>query len=71
MNTPSKKLFEAFQLVSKIFLSVDSEKSHEYTFEKNSLKLFGYFELFLSAYRMILNNLGLVDLSLELDLFLW
>ena len=34
MNTHSKKLFEAFQLVSKIFLSADSEKSHEYIFEK-------------------------------------
>ena len=44
MNTPSKKFFESFQLVSKFFSGVDFEKIHEYTFEKILLKLFDYFE---------------------------
>ena len=35
MSTPLKIIFfEAFQLVLKIFLSVDFKNSHEYTFEK-------------------------------------
>ena len=47
MNTPSiKKFSEAVQLVLKIFLSVDFETIHEYTFEKILLKLFGCFEHF-------------------------
>ena len=44
MNTSSKKkLFEVVWLVSKIFLGSNFEKIHEYTFEKNSLKLFALF----------------------------
>ena len=46
MNTPSKNFLEVVRLVSKIFLGVNSEKNHEYTFEKNSLKPFGYFRNF-------------------------
>ena len=53
MNTPSKKFFVVVQLVSNFFLGVDSEKSHEYTFEKNSLQSFGYFKIFLEC---ILND---------------
>ena len=34
MNTHSKKLLEVVRFVLKILLGVDSEKSHEYTFEK-------------------------------------
>ena len=45
MSTP----LEAVRLVSKIFLGVDSKKSREYTFEKNSLKSFDYFELVLGC----------------------
>ena len=32
--TFEKKFVEAFRFVLKIFLGIDSEKSHEYTFEK-------------------------------------
>ena len=43
MNALFEKFFEYVRLVSKIFLSVDFENIHEYTFEKNSLKLFSPF----------------------------
>ena len=39
MITPLKKIIEVFQLITKIFLGSDSEKSLKYTFKKNSLKL--------------------------------
>ena len=71
MKTPLKKFLKVVRLISKIFLVVDSEKNHEYTFKKNSLKSFSCFELFLSSYGMIFKNLGLVDLSREFDLFIW
>ena len=71
MNTPSNKLIKAFQLITKVFLGADSEKSLEYTFEKNSLKLFGCLKNFHEFILNIFNNLGLSDLSTELDLFLW
>ena len=46
MIRPFKKFIEAFQLIMKIFLGVDFEKSLKYTLEKNSLKLFDCFERF-------------------------
>ena len=50
-KTYRKKLFEVIQLVSKVFLGVDFEKSHEYTLEKkNSLNPFGCFEHFCGVY---------------------
>ena len=34
ISTPFEKFIEAFRLITKIFLGVDSEKSLKYTFEK-------------------------------------
>ena len=62
---PSKKFIEVVPLITKILLGSNSEKSQEYTFEKNSLKPFGYFEPFLSVYYIIFNNLRLNDLKLS------
>ena len=59
------KLFGLFRKFSKVH-------TLKRVVNKNSLKSFNCFELFLSAYKMIFNNLGFVDLSPELDFFfLW
>ena len=50
MNAPSKKFYEVGWLVLKIFLSIDFENIHEYTFEKNSLKPFSCFKHFMGVY---------------------
>ena len=42
-----EKFLKVVYLVSKSFLGANSEKNHEYTFKKKSLKSFGYFKPFL------------------------